>query len=222
MIELVMVRVPIGLLAAFVLPRPGDGHGTRRSVAARRARAIRGFSLIELMIVVVILGLVVVMAAPRIDVTRFRVNSAVQTLGTTVLSAQRQAVTQQHDIIVFFDSTFHRIRIHEDRNNDGTIDTGEHLRSVDLGDGIVFGRGPAPAMALGSGAIVIVKRIGGVPVLVFHRDGSASEVGGFYVTSSRAQRDNNRPTDARAVSVERATGRASWFRYGSNGWVKLF
>lgn len=172
--------------------------------------------------VVVILGIVVTFAAPKIDYTRFRVNSAVQMLGTTILSAQRQAVTQQHDIIVLFDSASNRIRIHEDRNNNAVINTGEHVRFIHLNEGIVFGRGAAPAMAMGSDAIAIVKRVSGVPALVFHRDGSASEVGGFYVTSQLAQRASIRDTDARAVSVERATGRASWFRYGTGGWVKLF
>lgn len=172
--------------------------------------------------VVAMIGILVTVAAPRIDIQRFRVNSAVQSLGTTILSAQRQAVTQQHDIIVLFDSSSNRLRIHEDRNNNAAINTGEHVRFVSLGEGIVFGRGPAPAMAFGSSSIVIVKRIGGTPALVFHRDGSASEVGGFYVTSQLAQRSSIRATDARAVSVERATGRASWFRYGANGWVKLF
>lgn len=180
------------------------------------------FALIELLMVMTILGLAAAFAAPRIDITRFRVNGAVQALGTTVLTAQRQAVTQQHDVIVLFDTTGHLLRIHEDRNNDGDVDAGEHVRPVRLGEELVFGRGPAPAMAMGNGPVTYAKRIGGVPALVFHRDGSASEVGGFYVTSLRAKRDNIRPTDARAVSVVRATGRASWFRYGANGWVKLF
>lgn len=172
--------------------------------------------------VVSILGLVVVFAAPKIDATRFRVNSAVQMLGTTILAAQRQAVTQQHDVIVLFDSASNRLRIHEDRNNNAAINTGEHVRFAHIGEGVVFGRGPAPATSIGSGSIGFVKRISGVPALVFHRDGSASEVGGFYVTSVQAQRGSVRATDARAISVERATGRASWSRYGANGWVKLF
>lgn len=196
-------------------PRP-----YRLCEAAGSPRA--AFTLIELMMVVSILGLVVAFAAPRIDATRFRVNSAVQGLGTTILAAQRQAVTQQHDIIVLLDSASNRLRIHEDRDNDADIEAGEHVRFVSLGEGIVFGRGAAPAGTLGSRTIAITKRISGVPALVFHRDGSASEVGGFYVTSVQAQRGSVRATDARMISVERATGRASWSRYGPNGWVKLF
>lgn len=186
-------------------------------------QASSGFALVELLIVLVIIGLVATFAAPRIDITRFRVNSAVQALGTTILTAQRQAVTRQHDVIVLFDTAAKLLRIHEDRNNNGAEDTGEHVRPVSLGEEIVFGRGPAPAMSpLGTGAVSIAKVIGGEPALVFHRDGSASEVGGFYVTSLRAQRDSIRPQDARAVTVERATGRASWFRYTGTAWVKLF
>lgn len=183
-----------------------------------------GFALVELLIVLVIIGLAATFAAPRIDVTRFKVNSAVQALGTTVLTAQRQAVTQQHDVIVLFDTVGNRLRIHEDRNNNGAVNGSEHVRLVPLGESIVFGRGPAPAMsALAGDGVVIAKRIGGIPALVFHRDGSASEVGGFYVTSVIAKRgEASRAIDARAVTVERATGRASWFRYGPNGWVKLF
>lgn len=182
-----------------------------------------GFTLVELIVVLFILGLAATFAAPRIDITKFRVNSAVQSLGTTMLAAQRQAVTQQHDIVVLFDTTAHLLRIHEDRNNDGAVGTGEHVRPVTLGEQLVFGRGPALAMSgLGSSAVTFAKRVGGKPAVVFHRDGSASEVGGFYLTSLRAKRDNIRPEDARAVSLARATGRASWFRYRSDGWVKLF
>lgn len=181
-----------------------------------------GFSLIELVFVLVMVGVVLGIGVSKIDVTRYRVNSAVQVLGTTMLTAQRQAVTQQHDVIVLFDTTYKRVQILEDRNNNGAADASEHIRAVNLGELVVFGRGAAPAMAFGTAPVSIVKRIGGLPALVFHRDGSASEVGGFYITSLRALRGGDRPDDTRAVSVERATGRASYFRYRSDGWVKIF
>lgn len=202
--------------------RRSDVDGVRAPGIGRWASGRRGFTVIELLIVVTLVGLMVAVAAPRIDVQRFKVNGAVHALGSTILAAQRQAVTQQHNVIILFDSSSNRIRVHEDRNNDAAINTGEHVRAVPLGEGIVFGRGTAPAMAFGSSSIAIVKRISSQPALVFHRDGSASEVGGFYVTSQAAQGGANRPRDARAVSVQRATGRASWFRYETTGWVKLF
>jgi prepilin-type N-terminal cleavage/methylation domain-containing protein len=188
-----------------------------------RGRVLRtGFTIIELLMVMVIFGMIVAFAAPKIDPTRYRVNSSMQVMGTTMLTVQRQAITQQHDIIVRFDTAQHRLRIHEDRDNDGTIDAGEHERSVQIGEGIVFGRGSAPAMAMGDGPVEVVRTIGGLPGIVFHRDGSASEAGGFYVTSVREARDGGHPDDTRAVMVARATGRATWFRYRSDGWIKAF
>lgn len=190
----------------------------RGQVQGRRA----GFTIIELLIVMVIFGVMVAFAAPKIDPSRYRVNSSVQVLGTTMLTVQRQAITQQHNIIVRFDTAEHRLRIHEDRDNDGVVDTGEHERSVQLGEGVVFGRGTAPAMAMGSGPVVITRQIGGLPGVVFHRDGSASEAGGFYVTSASEAKSGGHPDHSRAVQISRATGRASWFRYRTGGWVKAF
>ncbi len=184
-----------------------------------------GFTIVELMIVVAVLGLLMMIALPRIDIQRYRVRGAVQALGTTMLTAQRQAVTEQHDVIVYFDTTGQLLRVHSDRNNNGVIDAGEHTRPVRLGEGIVFGRGPAAAMAAaGSNTVNVTKTLGGVQALVFHRDGSASEAASFYITSVTAQRGNVRPQDARALLVERATGRSQWWRFtGAGGtWVKVF
>jgi prepilin-type N-terminal cleavage/methylation domain-containing protein len=181
-----------------------------------------GFSLMELVFVLVMAAILLGIGVSKVDVTRFRVNSAIQVLGTTMLTAQRQAVTQQHDVIVFFDTAYKRLQILEDRNNNGAADATEHMRAVPLGELIVFGRGAAPAMSFGTAPVSIVKQIGGRPALVFHRDGSASEVGGFYITSLRALRGGDRPDDARAVRIDRATGRASYFRYRADGWQKIF
>lgn len=181
-----------------------------------------GFTLIEMLSVVVILGLMTAFIAPRIDLMRYRMNSATQVMGTSILAAQRQALTQQHNVIVYFDAANRRIRIHEDRNNNAAIDGAEHVRAVNLGDNVVFGRGGATAMAMGSGPIAIAKQVGGLPAVVFHRDGSASETGGFYITSISAERDGIRPQDSRAVLIAQATGRATWFRIIDGNWVKEF
>ena len=181
-----------------------------------------GFTLVELLIVVVILGLLVGFAAPRIDVTKFKVESAMQAVGSTLLATERLAITEQHDVIVRFDVANNAMRIHEDRDNDGVIDPGERVRAMPLGEAVVFGLGTAPAMPMGPGPITFTKVLNGMPALVFHRDGSASEAGGFYLTSQRAAQTGTRPEDARAIQVDRATGRASWFRYGPPVWRRSF
>ncbi len=112
--------------------------------------------------------------------------------------------------------------MHEDANNDGQLGGTERVRSVPLGDKVVFGRSTAPARPMGSGAINFAKTVGGLPALIFRRSGSASEEGGFYLTSRRAADSGTRPTDARAIEIERATGRATWYRYTSPNWTRGF
>ena len=185
----------------------------------------QGFTFIEMLIVVIILGMVAAFVGPRIDVTRFQVESSMQGVGLILLAVERQSITQQHNIIVQFDQARQSLRIHEDRNNNGLQDGGERVRGVPLGEQIVFGRGAASAMPIGPGPITFTKMIGGYPAVVFHRDGSASEAAGFYLTSLRAAKyAGGYAQDSRAILLERATGRASWYRYNQSAskWVKGF
>ena len=136
------------------------------------------------------------------------------------LAAQQQAVTRQHDFVVGFDAPNGSIRVHQDANNDGKIDAGERVRNWPLGDNVVFGRGGAPAFAIGQPAVTFTQVREGLPSVIFHRSGSASEYGGFYLTSRRSAL-GGLSRDARAIEVERATGRATWYRY-VNQWSKDF
>jgi prepilin-type N-terminal cleavage/methylation domain-containing protein len=181
-------------------------------------RTHNGFTLIELMIVVSILGLLVLFAAPKIDTTRFKVDAAVRAMGTTLITAQRQAITQQHDIIVQFDEAAQSIRIHDDRNNNTGVDAGERVRGIPLGEHIVFGLAGAPPRPMGAGPVTFTKLVRGLPAVVFHRDGSASQAGGFYLTFATG----TRPDATRSVEIERATGRALWYRYAPPTWRKVF
>jgi prepilin-type N-terminal cleavage/methylation domain-containing protein len=181
-----------------------------------------GFTLIEMLIVLVIIGLVVGLAAPKIDITKFRIESAMQGVGTTLLAVERQAITQQHDVIVMFDVPNNLLRIHDDANNNGIVDPGERVRGMPLGEGIVFGRAGVTPRPMGTAAVSFTKVVAGLPAVVFHRDGSASEAGGFYLTSYRAAGAGVHLDDTRAVELERATGRASWYKYGAGGWLRAF
>ena len=202
----------------------GDGaSGLMSSRGAAGAPAsTAGFSLIEILIVMAILGLVVAIVAPKIDITRFKLEADMQGVGMTLLAAERQAITQQHDVILTFNAAQGLIRIHDDKNNNGLVETGERVRGVALGEGVVFGRASAPARPMGPGPVTFTKIVNGLPAVVFHRDGSASEAGGFYLTSVRAATSGTHVEDTRAIELERATGRASWYRYGPPTWRRAF
>lgn len=181
----------------------------------------RGISMAELLMVVVVAGLMVAMVATKIDISHFRVDASMRTIGTTIMSAQREAVATQVDVIVRFDSAGRKISIHWDTDGDHVIDAGEKLRTVGLDEGVQFGRpSGVAARAFGSGGINF-SQIGGTPALVFHRNGSANESGGFYLTSTKAATTGTNLSDTRSIELERATGRAEWFRY-QGAWRRGF
>ncbi|HEY7637344.1 MAG TPA: hypothetical protein VH763_17460 [Gemmatimonadales bacterium] len=179
------------------------------------------------MLAITLAGILMAMVVARVDVNRMQANSTVQMLSTTMVAAQREAITKQHDVILTFDQLNRRMRVLWDVNSNGTADAGEHTRMVYLDSRITFGLGGAPARAFGLQPINFNKTVGGLPALIFHRNGSASGVGGFYITTTRAIAEAAKGSlkfadDTRAIEIVRATGRSEWFRYSSPIWIRGF
>jgi Tfp pilus assembly protein FimT len=178
-----------------------------------------GYTLVEALMVVVIIGVVARIALPRIGLERYQANAGARSIVSALAYAQRQAISQQADIRVAFDAGNRRLRVHEDRDNDNFIDANERVTFTPLPEGLTFGRGTAAARPFGAGPIQLTRIEAGLPVLTFHRDGSASEAGGIYVGSIAALAVG-RNTAVRAVEVSRATGRATWFSYATGAWTR--
>jgi prepilin-type N-terminal cleavage/methylation domain-containing protein len=179
----------------------------------------RGFTIIELVIVLTIIGLVTAIAAPNIDLGRYRLDTALQGIGSTIMLAQRAAVTRQHNIVVRFDVPNQAIFVHYDGDNDGALDTGERERRYPLGDQVIFGTAGAPAHGIGASVVTFTDPIRALPSVTFHRNGSASQAGGFYLAAARSAA-GGKPTDARVMELERSTGRVSWYRYDGSQWKR--
>lgn len=187
----------------------------------RAPRAGSGFSLVELLVVLVVVSLLSVLIVPNIEIVKFRMDGAARGAVAALVSAQRQAVVRQHDMVVAFDAANRRLRIHQDRDNDGTIDAGEPTRMVPFDDGVVFGLGGAPPL-FGSETVGFTETQDGLPVVRFIRGGSASEEGHLYLTSTRTTDTSLYPKDTRAIKVDRATGRVTWYYYDPDQWKKGF
>jgi len=187
-------------------------------------RSVRGFTSLEVLLVVAIIGILAAVALPRIDLDRIQANSGVQILSTTMVAAQREALTKQHDMILTFDVANRRMRMVWDSNSNSIVEANKRTRTIPLDDRLSFGRGGAPARGFGTGPINFNKSINGLPALIFHRNGSASGVGGFYVTTTRAVLDGGTTwnRDTRAVEIVRATGRTEWFKYNGTAWTRGF
>ncbi len=115
--------------------------------------SVRGFTTLEMLLVVAIIGVLAVIALPRIDLYRIQANAGVQILSTTMVAAQREALTKQHDMILTFDATNKRMRMIWDANSNSNIDAGEKSRTIPLDTRLAFGLGGAPARAFGAAAI---------------------------------------------------------------------
>ena len=178
-----------------------------------------GYSIIELITVMVMIAVMTSIAAPRINLGRFRLNSALNEVASAVAASKSRAILKQHDVILVFDPAESEFRVLLDENNNARADAGEAFRTVQLGEGARFGLGGAPALSSGSAPITFTRRFEGLPRLSFHRNGSASEEGVIYLTSARAEGGGS-PEDARAITVDRGTGQVRCMSYSSLEWKR--
>lgn len=173
----------------------------------------RGFTMAEIMVVVVISGVMIALAIPRIDTTKIRADAIAGIVRTTLQYAQRQAITRQHDMVVSFDTTGERIRTFWDADNSGTITTANServtWRGLDVGilftDPTVNGVSGTAIHAPVGGAQIAT--LGGYPTMTFHRDGSVSTDAEIYIKVAA-----HGPPWYRAITLTQSTGRVDWYR----------
>lgn len=187
---------------------------------AREQRHPDGFTIVELLIVLAVVGLMTALAMPSLGSGNARTEQGVQVIMSSLLQAQRMAVTSQRHTVVAFDSARGLIRIHQDLDNDGEIEAGERQLLVELGEGLVFGAGTASPRSGETGPVTFDGEQDGLPSVTFLRNGGMTEAGAIYITTAEGADRPERSGDARLITVERATGRTSWFRYENGQWLR--
>lgn len=172
----------------------------------------RGYSLGELLWVIVILGIITAMAVPKLDWMKYRLDAEHRNIALQLAYAQRLAVSLQHNVQVTIDNTARRLIVDEDANNDGAYASNERRRVIQLNDGLNFSKN-------GVANLPSPNPTNEVTTVVFRRDGSADQAGVIFMNTKRGLGVSTNK-DARALAITRATGRAVTFRYLNSAWVK--
>jgi type II secretory pathway pseudopilin PulG len=183
----------------------------------------RGFSTIEVVMVLLIVGVTMRIALPRLDLSRYRSDAAAQQVRSVLVTAQRMSLTRQYDVIVSFDTVRGVVRIAEDQNNNGQIDGVEPTLAIrrSIGEGNRFSVPPFGLSSPTPTASVLgtqIKSVTSYPSVIFHRDGSVNTDAEIYVASAYRGR-----TDFRLVTLTRSTGRTDLYRLSGTaptyGWI---
>ena len=183
--------------------------------AHRSIKRPAGFTMVEIIIVLVMMAVVMRMALPKLNLSQFRADAAAQQVRSVFQTAQRTSLTRQFDVIVSLDTTQFGLRIAEDANNDGIIESTEWKFWRPTGEGNQFA---VPPKGLNSPTVTSsvvgaqLKMVGGLKSVIFHRDGSTSTDAEIYVQSDYKGR-----SDYRCITVTRSTGRTELYRLSGTG-----
>ncbi len=185
-----------------------------------RSQLQRGFTIIELVVVMILIGLIAAMSVPRINMSGYKADATARAVRGALQVAQRNAITRQSNVVVSFDTTNKRLRAFEDANDNGAADAGERVTYIPLEEGSRFSLPPMGRLdgTAATGPVVgtALRTIDGLTSIILRRDGSASSDVEVYVT---VRREVN--TEYRAVVLVPSTGSADLYRYTGTAWKRL-
>lgn len=98
-----------------------------------RTRNRKGFTLLELMIVIMLIGIIAAIALPGFQgwMVKNRLNGAARQVMTELMETRSKAVSRNNRFRVFFIND-HQYTILDDQNNNNVADTGESTLTRDI------------------------------------------------------------------------------------------
>jgi len=185
-----------------------------------RLRDKKGFTMIELLIVVAIIAVTAAVAIPNIIswIPTIRVNSAARDLVSEMQLARMKAVSERNNYVITFDTSTNQYSIYDDGDNDGA-EASELVKTVDVDTdysgiqfGYVAGKNPSNDDITGSvqfGATSSPIRETFIP------NGTANLMGSVYLIPTEDIAGSRRDRQ-RAITVI-LTGRIKLWKYDAGG-----
>lgn len=104
----------------------------------RHTRDERGFTATELMVGLVIVGIIIAAAVPNLRSYREsqRMASACDRVAAMCRTARAKARSQNHQVIVSYDTATNTVVVHEDLDDDGVVDAGEDVDTFAMPTGV--------------------------------------------------------------------------------------
>jgi prepilin-type N-terminal cleavage/methylation domain-containing protein len=176
----------------------------------------RAFTLIEILMVVVLIGIVLGVAISRVNFTAYRMDANVRLLQNALIGAQQTAITKNVEVQVMFDASNHRVRILQDTDSDDAVSASETVvyRALDNASFMTPTTTVDGALAFyltGAGVIETGNPL--QRAVRFAPNGSLSGDVVLYIGFS-----SSRPDDMRAIAVTGATARTTFWSHGSGEW----
>jgi prepilin-type N-terminal cleavage/methylation domain-containing protein len=186
----------------------------------------RGYTLIEMMIVVTLIAIVTATAMPHIDYQAYRQDAAARTVKSAMQGAQAYAVSSQHNVFVDVDQPHAVLYVVYDYNDNLSWDqaNGEHLIAVPLQDGVIIAQPPAALPGMGTptagvgmttpAIVAVAGKTTSTNGYTYRGDGAVSTDVQIYMNSKRGL-----ARDWRAISIIPSTGRVDWYKYVNGVWT---
>ena len=177
----------------------------------------RAFTVVEILMVMALVGLVAGFAVSRISFWGYRMDANIRLMQNAIIGAQQTAITRNVPVQVMFDANNHRLRILQDWNSNGVMDSGDTVRYRPLADGAQFRApsttidGAAASYMTGSGVVETGNPL--QRAIRIAPNGSLSGDAVVYIGSPR-QRDE----DLRALTIIGATARTGFWSKGGGSW----
>jgi len=99
---------------------------------------VRGFTVVELMVGVAIVGILIAAAVPNLRSYREsqRMSSACDRISAMCRAARATARSQNHQVIITYDTSNDEVAVHEDADDDGIVDGGENVQTFAMPSGV--------------------------------------------------------------------------------------